>query len=351
MANGDNTQPWQDLLGAISSIPAGISRTIQDLPQTWDILTKVNPRDWGRPIRELVASGQIREGYQPSRTTVSTGGAQVMPGGMTQEEAYRLLNPMRTGGGGAGAQIRAEQEAARRYWNNVSRYGQTRGQAFGQAYGQLSGRTARTGADIGQRGLETAASIEQIYQNLANQAQALAGGRGGMVTPETAASGLVPMSAEAALAAQQIPAEGASLANYLQQNVGIQASMLDALARAQGEQGVATIADYLGQIATGRIADERRMADRAAQLRAAAAAAASNRQDVFNQGLAEARRLDLNRGNEVRTLTAYYNSESGKNFKKQIDKFAKDNNYTVASVLADPSTAKLVGGITSITGA
>ena len=216
----------------------------------------------------------ISQFWSGTKKTAPSATAAQLPNVPTELEKFMMLNARPTSGmGGVNAQIKANEEAARRYWANVQNYGQARSSALNEMYSQLAGTTARAGADIGQRGLESAANIEQIYQNLADQAARLGGGGGGMVTPETATSGLVPLSGEAAMAAQQIPTAGASLADYLAGTSGVQSSMMDALARAQTEEGVANIADYLNTIATSKAAADYQRAQQAADLRRQASAA------------------------------------------------------------------------------
>lgn len=283
--------------------------------------------------------------YGPQKTTAGATTGTTLPPSMTNRQALEQIfarNPITRGDGGSG-QIAALRKAAADYWAGVRQYGQARANALGQAYAGLAGTTARAGADIGQRGLETASSIEQIYQNLANQSAALAGGRGGMVTPETATSAMVPVSGAAATAAQQLPAEGASLANYLTGTSGVQSSMMDALARAQAEQGVSTVAEYLNTIASSKLAADYARAQQEAQIRARAAAAYNNalarrQEQLFNADVA-----DLKARQEGQQLAALFRTLGADDpWKKRVDAITGGGQASIDYVAQNPDAAKLL---------
>ena len=255
-------------------------------------------------------------------------------------------------GSGVGGQVAALQKSAENYWKRMQNYATARSQALGSAYSGLAGSTARQAASVAQGGLNTAAAIENIYANLAKDAAQLARGGGGMVTPRTATAGLVPVSGEMLAAQQEIPAAGASLANYLSDTMGVQAGALDALARSQAAYGTASVADFLDRFNVARLADERNVANQIAKLRAAAAARGSalNAERLKAEA---AQTAFTQRANEW--VNAYRLADPKGEYKKAVDAAAARfgvSPETVAAELANNLALRiqLVPGMTAALG-
>lgn len=256
------------------------------------------------------------------------------------------------GGSGVGGQVAALQKSAEDYWKRMQNYATARSQALGSAYSGLAGSTARQAASVAQGGLNTAAAIENIYANLAKDAAQLARGGGSMVTPRTATAGLVPVSGEMLAAQQEIPAAGASLANYLSDTMGVQAGALDALARSQAAYGTASVADFLDRFNVARLADERNVANQIAKLRAAAAARGS----ALDQKRLEAEAAALGftqRANEW--VNAYRLADPKGEYRKAVDAAAARfgvSPETVAAELANNEALRiqLVPGMSAVLG-
>lgn len=239
------------------------------------------------------------------------------------------------GGYSAGSANAALDAAAKRYWANVNQYGQQRTNAMRDFYSGLSGATARTGADIARGGQGLAADIEALYERLGQQSQ-IQPGAAGTVTPQTAYGALTPISGAQATAAQQIPAAGASLADYLGGQQNAAAATFLGTSAAQAAQGQGAISDLVMNIQAARAQEEyNRAQQKIANNQRAAAYAATNTSanslaalyNAASQGLIAP---DTKEGKAL--------NKAGKEAAALVDANAKASGVTTQQYLSNPAT-------------
>jgi hypothetical protein len=286
--------------------------------------------------------GGKRTGYAPGTPTEDT--ATAAAAGTPTTVDLAALNKSTTGGYSAGSANAALDAAAKKYWANVNQYGQQRTNAMRDFYSGLSGATARTGADIARGGQGLAADIEALYERLGQQSQ-IQPGAAGTVTPQTAYGALTPISGAQATAAQQIPAAGASLADYLGSQQNAAAATFLGTSAAQAAQGQGAISDLVMNIQAARAQEEYNRAQQkiANNQRASALSQTANTDAQMAQFLAM--QYDAMKSGNVSTDKKL--NESAKKQAELLDKFAANQGTTVAGLLATAPGRTLVQQYTS----
>lgn len=160
----------------------------------------------------------------------------------------------------AAAQSRANFE---RYAQGRKAYGENRrGQILGD-WRNLTQQYVGGGRNLAEAGDVLASDIDRMYADLANR-QVAAYNQANQPSVDNTVGGLRPVSGEAAMAGQMLPATGSNLGTYLEQQFGVRGAGLYDLARAQQEQGMSYAQNYIDQILSEieaeRYANEQRAA-------------------------------------------------------------------------------------------
>lgn len=295
-------------------------------------------------------------GDQPSATTTTTAPTVSPTPALTNVQTLDKLRAMGylDGGGGAGGGMvsaaqrlnQQEMQNLKNYWNQMSTYGQNRAAALRDMYSGLAASRARSGAAEARSGINLAADIENLYNRLGAQAGQP------MVTPDSPTAGLAPMSGEAALAAQTIPAQGGDLANYLAAATGAQAQNIYDIARAQAEQGGAVSQNFIDMLTMAQqqamLEQRNRAAARLAQAQAQASAAAAAGRNRINELYLEAALKDITAGQSAGQAPVLLEilRETDPDTVKRLDKAAARLGYGSGADLlkAFPGILSALGG-------
>lgn len=308
--------------------------------------------DMTRGLNYLFTGGQSTPG-----ATTSTAAPTVPPtAALTNVQTLDKLRAMGylDGGGGAGGGMvsaaqrlnQQEMQNLRNYWNQMGTYGQNRAAALQDMYSGLAASRARSGAAEARSGINLAADIENLYNRLGAQAGQP------MVTPDSPTAGLAPMSGEAALAAQTIPAQGGDLANYLAAATGAQAQNIYDIARAQAEQGGAVSQNFIDMLTMAQqqamLEQRNRAATRLAQAQAQASAASAAGQNRINELYLQAALQDITAGQQAGQVPVLLEilRQTDPDSVKRLDKAAKSLGYGSATdlVKAFPGVLSALGG-------